>query len=114
MVGRSGFRSTSHWSRVGQDTEYTEWRARLLRRDCHRREHAGLEMARDVAEEDISAGLRQVHCSRLSSARVKVVAIADEIDTGAVLDDVAVPIEWESRITDPALMVPGTATRHSL
>src|SRR5205823_5612946 len=76
---------------------------RSLRRYGDDREHACLEVARDIADEEIGAGLCQIGGSCLCLPRVDVVAVADEGDARAVLDDVAVLIDRETRRGEIAL-----------
>src|SRR6476469_2991156 len=54
--------------------------SRSLRSDGDDREHACLEVARDVADEEIGARLGEIDGARLGLPRVDVVAVADEID----------------------------------
>src|SRR5947207_1561877 len=73
-------------------------------------------MARDVADEEIGAGLGEIDGSRLRRPGVDVVAVADEGDTRAVLDDVAFAIEREGRrgeiaLEDQQLMLDGADVR---
>ena len=70
---------------------------RSLRRNGDDREHACLEVARDVAHEEIGAGLGQIDGSRLRAPGIDVVAVADELDARAVFDDVAVLVDREPK-----------------
>src|SRR5450755_1438108 len=89
---------------------------RSLRRYGDDREHTCLEVARDVAEEEIGAGLGEIDGSRLCLPGVNVVAVADEGDARAVLDDVAVLIDREGRrgkvaLEDQQLVLDGPDVR---
>src|SRR6478672_5453862 len=89
---------------------------RSLRRYRDDRVHARLEVARDVAEEEVGAGLGEIDRSRLRLPRVDVVAVADEGDAGAVLDDVAVLVDREGRrgkvaLEDQQLVLDGPEVR---
>src|SRR6516162_8485671 len=87
---RPGLRRRPPWSARALNRAE---RRQSLRRDREFREHAGLEVTGDVADEEIGAGLCQIHRSRLRLAGIDVVAVADEVDARSVLDDVAVLVD---------------------